>query len=91
MIIESIENKVATLKHEVDDLKKKNKENLDNIRVAAGANSKLVAQLLKTLSDIVERVDILEELQTNTKEPTTERDSKKYDDNKENSEADSKN
>ena len=82
---------MATLKHEVDDLKKTNKENLDNVRVEAGANSKLVAQLLKTLSDIVERVDILEELQTNTKEPTTERDSKKYDDNKENSEADSKN
>ena len=72
-------------------MKKNNKVKLDNVCVEAGANSKLLAKLLKTVSDIVERLDIMEELQTNTKKPATERDIKKCDDNKKNAEADSKN
>ena len=73
-MIENIENKAATLKHEVQDMMKTNKEKLDNVRVEAGANSILLVQLLKTVLDIVERLDIWEEFQTNTKEPMSERD-----------------
>ena len=52
--IEIIENQVFTLKYEVEELKKIDKEKLENVRVEARSNSKQLAQLINTIDDVVQ-------------------------------------
>ena len=91
LIIENMENQLTDLKHEVEEIKKSNMQKLELVRVEAGANSKQLAQLIKTVSDIVERLDIMEEVQTNStqryvneEEPTAETEVNKCDNHGEN-------
>ena len=62
--IEIIENQVSTLKYKVEELKKINKEKLENVRVEARSNSKQLAQLINTIDDVVQRLKILEQEHT---------------------------
>ena len=62
--IEIIENQVCTLKYEVEELKKIDKEKLENVRVEARSNSKQLAQLINTIDDVVQRLKILEQEHT---------------------------
>ena len=59
-----IENQVFTLKYEVEELKKIDKEKLENVRVEARSNSKQLAQLINTIDDVVQRLKILEQEHT---------------------------
>ena len=62
--IEIIENQVSTLKYKVEELKKINKEKLENVRVEAKSNSKQWAQPIHTIDDVVQRLKILEQEHT---------------------------
>ena len=49
---------------EVEELKKIDKEKLENVRVEARSNSKQLAQLINTIDDVVQRLKILEQEHT---------------------------
>ena len=51
-----MENQLSDLKHEIEEMKKSNIQKLDLVRVEAGANTKQLCQLMKTVADIVERL-----------------------------------
>ena len=98
LIIENMENQLSALKHEVEEMNKSNKQKLDLVRVEAGANSKQLCQLMKTVADIVQRLEIMDEWQKDTTErdvhvdePTDETEVKTCDDHKKKTKADSDN
>ena len=62
--IEIIENTNATLKHDIEELMKTNKEKFDNVQVETRANTKILSNLISTVADIVERLDVIEQEQT---------------------------
>ena len=63
--IEIIEKQVSALKHEVEELKEANKEKLDNVRVEARANTRLLAELMRTVKEVVQQLNSIEQEQTN--------------------------
>ena len=59
MKIEIIENTNATLKHDIEELIKTNREKLDNGQVETKANTKILTNLISSVGDIVERLNVI--------------------------------
>ena len=62
--IKRIKNTNATLKHDIEELKKNNKEKLDNGQFKTRAHTKILTNLISTVVYIVERLNVVEHEQT---------------------------
>ena len=62
--IETAENEISALRDDIKELKKTNKEKLDDVQVEARCNSKQLATLINNVNEVVERLRIVEQDQT---------------------------
>ena len=62
--IETAENEISALRDDIKELKKTNKEKLDDVRVEARCNSQQLATLINTGNEVLERLRIVEQEQT---------------------------
>ena len=50
--------------HDIEELMKTNKEKLDNVQVETRANTKILTNLISSVADIVDGLNIIEQEQT---------------------------